>query len=131
MINKRLFTTRNAPAPTLRVIAISGNSFTVGNPQGTFVGNVQNTTSGSTITFASLSVANSLQLAKVGGIWQIQVGSAAPGSPSTLTFNLVETMAGATNTPRTTTGFSVGEVAATDVLKLALGIAANSLPIAA
>ena len=96
-------------ATTLLTLTLSGNSFSVGDPQGTIVGNVMNTTAGSTVAFDSLSVANSLQLVNVAGAWQVQVGSSAPGSAGTLTFNLVETLAGTTNSPNTTRGFTVNE----------------------
>jgi hypothetical protein len=99
----------------LQTLSLSANTFTVGNAHGTLIGNVQNTTTGSTVTFSSLSVANALQLALVSGVWQIQVGSAAPGSPGTSTFNLIETLAGGANSPHTTSGLSVSEVAAIPV----------------
>lgn len=116
----------------LQTLSLSANNFTVGNAQGTIIGNVLNTTAGSTLAFNSLSVANSLQLANVGGTWQIQVGSSAPGSPSTLTFNLIETLAGAGNTPKTTSGFTVNELAssANPILQLTLDMT-QSFPIAA
>ena len=85
----------------LRTLSLSANSFTVGNAQGMFVGNVMNTAPGSMVVISALSVANSLQLVKVAGVWKIQVGSAAPGSPGTLTFNLIESLQGASNTPHT------------------------------
>jgi len=83
----------------------------VGLAHGTVIGNVLNTTTGSTVTFNNLSVANSLQLAEVAGVWQVQVGSSAPGTPDTITFNLVETLSGAS--PHTTSGFVVNENAVT------------------
>jgi beta-glucanase (GH16 family) len=98
-----------SPVATLQTLTLSASSFAIGDPQGTFVGNVQNTTPGSIVTFNSLSVANSLQLANVAGVWQVQVGSSAPGAAGTLTFNLVETLAGATNSPNTTSGLNVNE----------------------
>jgi len=98
-----------SPVAPLQTLTLSASSFTIGDPQGTFVGNVQNTTRGSIVTFNSLSVANSLQLANVAGAWQVQVGSSAPGAAGTLTFNLVETLAGATNSPNTSSGLNVNE----------------------
>src|SRR5947207_2278417 len=80
----------SAPA-TLQTLTLSGNSFTVGAAQGTLVGVVLGTMAGSTVTFNALSVAGSLQLAFTGGAWQLQVGPSAPGTPGTITFNLVET----------------------------------------
>ncbi|MGA7384499.1 MAG: hypothetical protein WBW81_07355 [Methylocella sp.] len=97
---------------TLQTLTLSANSFTVGAAQGTLVGNVQNTAAGSAVTFSSLSVAGSLQLVNVAGTWQVQVGPSAPGSPGTLTFALVETLAGAANSPNTTSGLAVTETAA-------------------
>jgi hypothetical protein len=82
---------------TLKTLTLSANSFTVGSAPGTFIGNVLNTSPGSTVTFNGLSVANSLQLANVGGIWQVQVGPSAPGAAALITFNLVETLADATS----------------------------------
>jgi hypothetical protein len=43
----------------------------------------------------------------VAGVWRVQVGSAAPGTSGTITFNLVETLSGAS--PHTTLGFVVNE----------------------
>jgi hypothetical protein len=97
---------------SLRTLTLSTNAFTVGNAQGTFVGNVLNTAPGSAVGFNTLSVANSLQLVLASGVWKIQVGSSAPGSPTALTFNLIETLNGASNTPKTTSGFTVNENAA-------------------
>jgi hypothetical protein len=72
---------------TLTTLNLSANSFTVGSAPGTFIGNVMNTATGSTVTFDSLSVANSLQLANI--------------------------LSGAFNTPHTTSGFAVNENAVT------------------
>lgn len=116
---------------TLQALTLSANSFTAGAAQGTLVGNVQNTTAGSTVVFSSLSVANSLQLASVSGVWEVQVGSGAPGSPGTLTFALVETLAGAANSPNATSGLTVNETASGDTLQLAFQVAVDSLPLAA
>jgi hypothetical protein len=92
---------------TLKTLTLGANSFTVGNAPGTVIGNVLNTTPGSTVTFNSLSVANSLQLANTSGVWQVQVGSSAPSGATLITFNLVETLAGAP--PKTTSGLAVNE----------------------
>ncbi len=125
----------SAPSATvtgtsLQALQLSAASFTVGNAQGMLVGTVLNTTAGSVITFDSLSVAGSLQLALVSGSWKIQVGPSAPGTPGTITFNLVETLSGAVNSPRTTAGFSVVEnPSGTDVLNIGLNITTDSLPI--
>jgi len=118
-------------AVTLQALALSANSFTAGAAQGTLVGNVQNTAAGSAVALSNLSVAGSLQLVNVSGTWQMQVGPSAPGSPGTLTFALVETLAGAANSPNTTSGLAVNETAAGDTLQLALQVAVDSLPIAA
>jgi hypothetical protein len=99
------------PPPVLKALTLSANSFLVGATQGTIVGNVLNTTSGSTVAFNSLSVAGSLQLVNVGGIWQVQVGPSAPGAPTTITFNLRETLASGANSPHQTSGLSVFEQA--------------------
>ncbi|MGH6844490.1 MAG: right-handed parallel beta-helix repeat-containing protein, partial [Methylocella sp.] len=45
----------------------------------------------------------------------LQVGPTPSGTPGTITFNLVETMTGTTNTPNKTYGFSVSELAAIPV----------------
>lgn len=116
MIKRALLSSRKTFI--LSDLTLSTNTFNVGNAQGTFVGYAQNPISGSTVAFNSLSVAGSLQLAQVMGLWQIQVGPSAPGSPTTITFNLVETNPLASNSPHTTSGLSVIESAA----------AANSTP---
>jgi hypothetical protein len=95
------------PRKVLGALSLSANSFNVGSLQGTFIGNVLNTTPGSIVTFNNLIIANSLQLVLVGNTWKVQVGSAAPGTPGTITFNLVETLPRAANSPRTTPGFVI------------------------
>lgn len=117
----------HAPGPAaplgLHALTLNANQFTVGSPQGTVVGNVLSTTPGSTVTFSSLSVAGSLQLALVTGVWQVQVGPSAPGTPGTVTFNLVETKTASPNSPNMTSGFSVIENAAgVGGLKIDVGV---------
>lgn len=123
----------STPGPSvgmgLQTLTLNANQFTVGNPQGTVVGSVLNTTPGSTVTFSSLSVAGSLQLALVGSTWQIQVGPTAPGTPGTITFNLVETKASSPNSPNTTSGFSVIENAAgVGGLQIDIGVGVGEIP---
>ncbi|MGB6177048.1 MAG: hypothetical protein WBF43_12105, partial [Methylocella sp.] len=96
---------------TLQTLTLSDPAFHVGDPQGTVVGTILGASSGSTITFNSLSTAGALQIS--GTI--LEVGPTPLGSPSTVTFNLVETLAGATNTPNQTNGFSVSELVAIPV----------------
>lgn len=96
----------------LQVLTLSANAFTVGDPQGTLIGNIQNTTPGSNVVITGQSVANALQITLVSGVWKLQVGPSAPGSSGTLTFNLIETLAGAFNSPLTTMTLSVTEMAA-------------------
>jgi hypothetical protein len=93
----------------LQTLTLTGAAFMVGDPQGTRLGDVIGTMSGSTVTFDSLSVSGSLQLALVSGVWQLQVGPTAPGTGGTITFNLVETLGGISNSPHTTSGFTVIE----------------------
>ena len=69
------------------------------------VGTILGASSGSAIAFNSLSTAGALQIAGR----SLQVGPTPSGSPSTVTFNLIETLAGATNTPNQTNGFAVSE----------------------
>jgi hypothetical protein len=96
---------------TLQPLTLSAAAFRVGDPQGTVVGSILGASSGSTIAFNSLGMAGALQIAGT----SLQVGPTPSGSPSTVTFNLVETLTGATNTPNQTNGFSVSELAAIPV----------------
>ena len=98
-------------AGALQPLTLSAAAFHVGDPQGTVVGTILGASSGSTITFNSLSAAGALQIAGT----SVQVGPTPSGSPSTVTFNLVETLTGATNTPNQTNGFSVSELVAIPV----------------
>jgi len=97
---------------TLQPLTLSAAIFHAGDPQGTIIGTILGATPGSAITFNSLSPAGALQFAGT----SLQVGPSPSGSPSTVTFNLVETLAGATNTPNQTNGFSVSELAAGGIL---------------
>jgi hypothetical protein len=63
------------------------------------------------IAFNSLSTAGALQITGT----SLQVGPTPSGTPAIVTFNLVETLTGATNTPNQTNGFSVSEVMAIPV----------------
>ena len=63
------------------------------------------------IAFNSLSTAGALQITGT----SLQVGPTPSGTPAIVTFNLVETLTGATNTPNQTNGFSVSEVTAIPV----------------
>jgi hypothetical protein len=94
-------------AVTLQVLSLSGSAFMVGDARGTIVGNVVGTTAGSMVAISSLSMSGALQLGYTSGVWQLQVGAGAPGSPLTLTFDLIEWIATGSNSPRTTSGFSV------------------------
>jgi hypothetical protein len=89
----------------LQTLTLSAAAFHVGDPQGTVVGTILGASSGSAIAFNSLSTAGALQIAGR----SLQVGPTPSGSPSTVTFNLIETLAGATNTPNQTNGFAVSE----------------------
>ena len=92
-------------AATLQTLTLSAAAFHVGDPQGTVVGTILGASSGSAIAFNSLSTAGALQIAGT----SLQVGPTPSGSPSAVTFNLVETLAGARNTPNQTNGFVVFE----------------------
>jgi len=96
---------------TLQTLTLSAATFRVGDPQGTVVGMILGASSGSTITFNSLSTAGALQIAGT----SLLVGPTPSGTPDTVTFNLVETLTGATNTPNQTIGFSISEVLAIPV----------------
>ncbi|MDQ6704011.1 MAG: hypothetical protein M3Z96_13470 [Pseudomonadota bacterium] len=113
----------------LQPLTLSSASFHAGDPQGTVVGTILEASSGSTITFNSLSRAGALQIAGT----SLQVGPTPSGSPSTVTFNLIETLAGATNTPNQTNGFSVSELAvgSAPILQALLDMTQGTLPLAA
>ncbi len=96
---------------TLSPSGTSGLAFHVGDPQGTVVGTILGASPGSAIAFNSLAPAGALQIIGT----SLQVGPAPSGAPSTVTFNLVESLAGATNTPKQTNGFSVSELMAIPV----------------
>jgi hypothetical protein len=98
-------------AGTLQTLTLSAAAFHVGDPQGTMVGTILGASSGSAIAFNSLSTVGALQIAGT----SLQVGPTPSGSPSIITFNLVETLASATNTPNQTTGSSVSELVAIPV----------------
>jgi hypothetical protein len=75
------------------------------------VGTILGAGSGSAIAFNSLSTAGALQITGT----SLQVGPTPSGTPAIVTFNLVETLTGATNTPNQTNGFSVSELMAIPV----------------
>jgi hypothetical protein len=93
-------------AGALQPLTLSAAAFHVGAPQGTVVGTILGASSGSAITFNSLSTAGALQITGT----SLPVGPAPSGTPAIVTFNLVETLTGATNTPNQTNGFSVSEL---------------------
>jgi hypothetical protein len=98
-------------AVTLQTLSLSAAAFHVGDPQGTAVGTILGASPGSTIALDSLSTAGALQIAGT----SLQVGPTPSSTPGTVTFNLVETLTGATNTPNQTNGFSVSELVAIPV----------------
>ena len=98
-------------AGALQPLTLSAAAFHVGAPQGTVVGTILGASSGSAITFNSLSTAGALQITGT----SLQVGPTPSGTPDIVTFNLVETLTGATNTPNQTNGFSVSELMAIPV----------------
>jgi hypothetical protein len=112
-----------------QMLTLSGNSFPVNSAQGILIGNVIGTTNGSTVTFDSLSIPGSIQLANVSGTWQIQVGPSITTTPITITFNIVETLSIAVNSPQTSMEFVVA--VSTDSLGIRSHLTANSVPIAA
>ncbi|MCI0362886.1 MAG: hypothetical protein L0219_03340, partial [Phycisphaerales bacterium] len=98
-------------AVTLQTLNLSAAAFHVGDPQGTAVGTILGASPGSTIAFDSLSTAGALQIVGT----SLQVGPTPSDTPGTVTFNLVENLTGATNTPNQTNGFSVSELVAVPV----------------
>jgi hypothetical protein len=105
------FTVSEVGGITLGPLTISNNTFVSGSSLGTVIANVIGNTPGSTVTITSLSTANAIQIVNVGGQWQLQVGSGVLTGANTYTFSLVETLSGATGSPRTTSGFSITETA--------------------
>jgi len=99
----------SAAAPTLQTLTLSSNTMHTCAAQGTLIGNISSTTAGSTVTIGTQSTANALQVAQVGGVWQLQVGSGALCGAHTYTLSLAETLTGATGSPKTTSGLSVTE----------------------
>ena len=80
-------------------------------PKEPWLGTILGASSGSAIAFNSLSTRGALQITGT----SLQVGPAPSGTPAIVTFNLVETLTGATNTPNQTNGFSVSELVAIPV----------------
>jgi hypothetical protein len=98
---------------TLNTLTLSNAIFFTGVAAGTFAANINGTTSGSTITVTSTTPSgNVLSAVQVSAnVWQLQTNSSTPTGAQTITANLQETLAGATNTPNATTGLSVSELA--------------------
>ncbi len=90
---------------TLGVLSLSATTFTSGAAQGTFIGNILNSTPGSTITILSQSNAGALQIVGT----QLQVGPTPPVGANALTVTLRETLTGATNSPNNTGPLGVTE----------------------
>ena len=107
----------------LQPLTSSGATFHAGDPQGTVVGTILGASPGSTIAFNSLSTAGALQITGT----SLQVGPTPPATPATVTFNLVETLAGATNTPNQTKSFSVSELAEFPTLSLVLDMSSSMM----
>jgi len=80
------------------------NETVVGTPAGTFISSIHNTTVGSIVAITNLSVAGSVT---IGPYRSIITGASLPSTATTITFDLVETLAGIGNSPHTTTGLSV------------------------
>ncbi len=100
----------------LQPLTLSGESFKTGASQGTLVGYILNASAGSAIAFDSLSVAGALQIVGT----SIEVGPTPPIVPATITFNLIETLIGAVNTPTQTNSFSIAELVGNPTLVLDL-----------
>jgi hypothetical protein len=94
----------NSYSITLQALSLSSSTFNNDMAAGAVVANVLNT-SGGIITLNALSPLGSLTISGT----QILVGPTPPSAPAAITFNLVETLAGATNSPHTTSGFSISE----------------------
>lgn len=94
----------NSYSVTLQALSLSSSTFNDELVAGAVVANVLNT-SGGVIALNALSPPGSLTISGT----QILVGQTPPSAPAAITFNLVETLAGATNSPRTTSGFSISE----------------------
>lgn len=86
-----------ATAYTLQALTLSASTFTVGNAQGTVIGTVNSTTIGSTLSLAD-SHSGAVQL--VAGV--IQVGPTPPGTSGSFNISITETLATASNSPKTT-----------------------------
>jgi hypothetical protein len=103
-------------AVTLNPLTFSG-SFQSNAAPGSIVGTLGGTTSGSTLALSNIMVGstaypNALTVVQTStNVWQVEVGTALPPAPSTITFAAVETLTGATNSPKTTTGLSISETA--------------------
>jgi hypothetical protein len=97
---------------TLQTLTLSANAFIVAASPGTVIGTVLGTSAGSTLAISAQSNAGALALTgPVSNVWTLTVGASAPGSPTSLTLSLQETLAGAIGSPKTTAGIAVSEVA--------------------
>jgi WD domain, G-beta repeat len=90
-------------SPTLSNLTVSPSTVAAGTSAGTVIGAISGTTSGSSLSLSGLSVASSISISGA----NIIVGPSLPSSATTITFSIVETLSGATNTPHTTSGLSV------------------------
>lgn len=86
---------------TLQNLSLVGSTFVENSPEDTIIGTFSNTTASSVL---ALTVANN-HLKIVGT--SLKVGSLSSGSGATLTPSISETLAGATNTPRTSGPFTI------------------------
>lgn len=94
--------------PTLLPLSLSSNTIAENVPNGTIIGNVVGTSPGSTITMQAGSDAR-LTVNLSGGVWRLLTTGATIDyeAATSLSFGLVETLAGATGNPKTTAGLSV------------------------
>ncbi|MEH2517472.1 lysophospholipase L1-like esterase [Bradyrhizobium sp. AZCC 1610] len=94
-------TTAPAIAATLSALTLSNVSFTAGAAAGTVIGNISGKTAGSTLSVTP----NDGKVAINAGQTGLVVGLSASAAGTT-SYTITETLAGATNTPRSTT-FSI------------------------
>jgi len=91
---------------TAQLLALTLDNAATGGSlaQGTVVGNILGRTYGSTLAITSQSQANAFQIAtSAAGYYQLQAGTAYPTTSGTYTVTVAETLAGASNTPKSTT----------------------------
>jgi hypothetical protein len=94
--------TISVAAPVLATLALSNAAFTAGAAAGTVIGTITGKTAGSTITVTP----NDGRLAVSSDGTQLLVGLSA-STAGTITATLTETLAGATGSPRSTTGLAI------------------------